>query len=98
MSIQKLKIKLHAWVLRLMNLLLSISFGNDAQLVQYQLPDIVTYLQNETKLTRKNIVDILIKSGKLESFKNNPQKFIDGVIAIIRKTMSIFHRRWHQIP
>lgn len=58
--------------------------------MQYQLPDIVTYLQNETKLTRKNIVDILIKSGKLESFKNNPQKFIDGVIAIIRKTMSIF--------
>ena len=63
---------------------------SDAEVVQYQLPDIVTYLQNETKLTRKNIVDILIKSGKLESFKNNPQKFIDGVIAIIRKTMSIF--------
>lgn len=69
---------------------ITIIFGNDAQLVQYELPDIVTYLQNETKLTRKNIVDILIKSGKLESFKNNPQKFIDGVIAIIRKTMSIF--------
>ncbi len=63
---------------------------HDVKVIQYQLPDIVTYLQNETKLTRKNIVDILIQSEKIESFKNNPQKFIDGVIAIIRKTMSIF--------
>jgi len=63
---------------------------HDAEIVDYKLPDIVTYLQNETNLTRKNIVDILIKSGKLESFKNNPQKFIDKTIELIRKTMSIF--------
>lgn len=62
----------------------------DLEIIDYKLPDIVTYLQNETNLTRKNIVDILIKSKKLESFKNNPQKFIDGAIKIIRKTMSSF--------
>jgi len=62
----------------------------DLEIIDYNLPDIVTYLQNETNLTRKNIVDILIKSKKLESFKNNPQKFIDGAIKIIRKTMSSF--------
>ena len=50
----------------------------------------MTYLQNETNLTRKNIVDILIKSGKLQGFKNNPQKFIDGAIKIIKKVMSMF--------
>jgi len=62
----------------------------DSEIIDYKLPDIVTYLQNETKLMRKDIVDILIKSNKLQSFKNNPQKFIDKVIEIIKKTMSIF--------
>ncbi len=64
-------------------------FG-EVEIVDFKLPDIITYLQNETNLTRQNIVDILVKSGKLESFKNNPQKFIDGAINIIKKTMSIF--------
>ncbi len=64
-------------------------FG-DVEIVDFKLPDIITYLQNETNLTRQNIVDILVKSGKLDSFKNNPQKFIDGAINIIKKTMSIF--------
>ena len=62
----------------------------DSEIIDYKLPDIITYLQNETKLRRCDIVDILIKSNKLQSFKNNPQKFIDKVIEIIKKTMSIF--------
>jgi len=63
---------------------------SDCDIIDYNLPDIVTYLQNETNLTRKNIVGILIKSGKLESFKNNPQKFIDICVNTIKKTMSLF--------
>ena len=35
------------------------------------LPDIVGYLQNETQLTRKSIVDILTNLDKLEYFKIN---------------------------
>ncbi|MFD2247296.1 type III restriction-modification system endonuclease [Pontibacter ruber] len=64
-----------------------------ASLIEQQsqpLPDIVSYLQNETHLTRKSIVDILIKSGKLDMFKNNPQRFIDEVIDIIRTQMRHF--------
>ena len=34
------------------------------------LPDIVGYLQNETQLTRKSIVDILTGTEKLEVFQN----------------------------
>lgn len=56
----------------------------------YFLPDIVSYLQNETNLKRKTIVDILIRSEKLEDFKNNPQKFIEGVAEIIKHTMRSF--------
>ena len=56
----------------------------------FELPDIVTYLQNETNLTRRAIVEILTKSRKLEQFKNNPQKFIEQSIAIIKRTMRQF--------
>ncbi|MCA9407179.1 MAG: DEAD/DEAH box helicase family protein [Candidatus Omnitrophica bacterium] len=56
----------------------------------YVLPDVVGYLQNETNLTRKTIVDILIKSERLEDFKNNPQKYIDEVGQIIKRTMRRF--------
>ena len=60
------------------------------EIIDFTLPDIVTYIQNETNLTRRVIVDILIKSDKLQGFKNNPQRFIDGAIKIIKKVMSMF--------
>jgi len=61
----------------------------ECEIIDYKLPDIITYLQNEINLTRRDIVQILIKSKKLDSFKNNPQKFIDKAIEIIKKTMSL---------
>ncbi|WP_375399953.1 DEAD/DEAH box helicase family protein [uncultured Amnibacterium sp.] len=42
----------------------------------YDLPDIVTELQEATSLTRKTIVDILIGSGRLGEFIGNPNDFI----------------------
>lgn len=56
----------------------------------YELPDLITYLQNETNLTRRTIVKIINGSGRLESFKNNPQKFIEQVSNIIQKQMRLF--------
>lgn len=53
------------------------------------LPDIVTYLQNETGLTRQSIVSILTGSKRLEAFKKNPQAFIESVIDIIRNEMRL---------
>ena len=53
------------------------------------LPDIISYLQNETNLTRKSIVKILTNSNKLDYFKINPQKFIEGVIDIINEQMRL---------
>ncbi len=57
---------------------------------EFQLPDIVTYLQNETKLTRSAVVEILVRSGKLEQFRRNPQKFIEQSLTLIRRTMRHF--------
>jgi len=56
----------------------------------FDLPDLITYLQNETNLTRRTIVAIINKSGRLESFKNNPQKFIEQVGNIIKSQMRLF--------
>jgi type III restriction enzyme len=53
------------------------------------LPDIVSYLQNETQLTRKSIVEILKGCTNLKFFKINPQKFIEGCIDIINEQMRL---------
>jgi type III restriction enzyme len=42
----------------------------------YQLPDIISELQEATSLTRKTLVKILVSSGKLEEFIGNPNDFI----------------------
>ncbi|MGJ8525084.1 Type III [Halomonadaceae bacterium LMG 33818] len=56
----------------------------------FNLPDLITYLQNETNLTRRTIVAIINKSGRLESYKNNPQKFIEQAANIIKSQMRLF--------
>ena len=45
----------------------------------YQLPDIITELQEATSLTRKTLVDILVASNKLVEFISNPNDFISMV-------------------
>lgn len=57
---------------------------------QYRLPDIVSYLQNETNLTRKSIVEILTNTHTLNSFKKNPQMYLEQVTDIIKRTMRTF--------
>lgn len=55
-----------------------------------ELPDIISYLQNETRLTRRTLADILIGSEKLSQFRRNPQKFIEEVSGIIKRKMQQF--------
>lgn len=54
------------------------------------LPDILTYLQNETNLTRKTIANLLVKCGKLDLFKINPSRFMQEIALIIKRTLSNF--------
>ena len=51
------------------------------------IPDIIAYLQNETNLTRKTIVEILIRSKTLHLFKKNPQRYMEQVAQIITAKM-----------
>lgn len=60
----------------------------DAQ--DFELPDIVGFLQNETNLTRRSLVEILVRSERLDEFRKNPQKFIEQTLEIIRRQMRLF--------
>lgn len=66
------------------------------------LPDIIAYLQNETNLTRRTIVELLTgkrqnASGnwqafdeygsRLKDFRKNPQVFMEGTAKILRSVM-----------
>ncbi|WP_201318263.1 type III restriction endonuclease subunit R, partial [Paenibacillus sp. EPM92] len=55
--------------------------------IKTPLPDLLRFIQDETKLTRKTIVEILIQANRFEDFKSNPQKFMEAVTEIIRKNM-----------
>ncbi|HVS27130.1 MAG TPA: DEAD/DEAH box helicase family protein [Burkholderiales bacterium] len=48
------------------------------------IPDVLAYLQNETELTRSTLVRILKESGRLVEFFNNPQRFMDAMVAILK--------------
>lgn len=51
-----------------------------------ELPDIVTDLQDKTKLTRRSVVQILSESDRLGDFKRNPQKFIELAAEVINRS------------
>lgn len=55
----------------------------------FELPDLITYLQNTTNLTRKTIVQIISESDRLDAFKRNPQKYIEQVANIINSKMQL---------
>ncbi|MFD1141934.1 DEAD/DEAH box helicase family protein [Larkinella insperata] len=49
----------------------------------FEIPDILGYLQAKTELTRQTLAEILIKSGRLDEVKQNPQQFLDQALSAI---------------
>jgi type III restriction enzyme len=54
----------------------------------YQLPDIISELQEATSLTRKTIIAILVDSKKLGEFISNPNDFISMVKRILQNVLA----------
>lgn len=54
------------------------------------LPDIITFLQNTTNLTRRTIFEILKGSGTLYMFYINPQRYMTDVAKIINNVLLEF--------
>ena len=74
----------------------------DVQAYHGALPDVVAYLQNETNLTRRTIVELLTGRRRmadgtwkpfdeygnhLDAFRRNPQLFMEKTAKIVRKVM-----------
>jgi len=51
------------------------------------MPDLLTYLQNETELTRLTLMRILKESHRLQEFFNDPQRFMDDVARMIKSEL-----------
>ena len=54
----------------------------------YELPDILSELQNATSLTRWSIVDILVRSERLAEFIGNPNDFISTAKRVIQAELA----------
>lgn len=51
------------------------------------IPDVISYLQRETELTRETLSSILLNSNRLSELFVNPQQFLDLATQAIRFTM-----------
>ena len=62
---------------------------NNAVSLEYagKLPDMLAYLQRETDLTRRTLVEIIKASGRVKEFAVNPQRFMDEVAACIKRVL-----------
>lgn len=49
-------------------------------------PDILTILRNELRLTKRTILHILRQSGRIGDFLNNPERFLEEAVAILRES------------
>lgn len=51
------------------------------------IPDLLSYLQAATELTRSTLVRILVESGSLDQFFVNPQQYMDQATLIIQRAL-----------
>ncbi len=51
-----------------------------------ELPDLLTFLQDKTQITRRSLVRILTDCARLDDFKRNPQQFIELAAEAINRS------------
>jgi len=52
------------------------------------IPDVLSYIQNKTRLTRDTICRILVESGRVDDVFVNPQQFMDKVCSEINTVLN----------
>ncbi len=55
--------------------------------IDFEIPDMLSYIQSKTELTRSTILEILKNSKRLNELLINPQMFMDNVVSIIREEL-----------
>jgi len=61
--------------------------SNDYFGIDFEIPDMLSYIQSKTELTRSTILEILKNSKRLNELLINPQMFMDNVVSIIREEL-----------
>lgn len=61
--------------------------GNDDYRASFEIPDMLSYIQNKTELTRSTILEILKKSGRIQELLINPQLFMDNSVTGIKRIL-----------
>jgi type III restriction enzyme len=62
--------------------------GDENVVYRGAVPDVLSYLQGETELTRATLVRILTESGRISEVIVNPQEFMDSVAAILKRELN----------
>ncbi|MBI3195615.1 MAG: DEAD/DEAH box helicase family protein [Ignavibacteriae bacterium] len=60
--------------------------GMESEL-QTEIPDMLSYVQSKTELTRKTILQIIKLSNRLNELLINPQMFMDNAVSAIKNVM-----------
>jgi type III restriction enzyme len=55
--------------------------------MNWQIPDVLAYIQNRTELTRSTLHQILLKSNRLTDLLKNPQLFMDKAVKVINQVL-----------
>ncbi|MFA5773009.1 MAG: DEAD/DEAH box helicase family protein, partial [Thermoplasmata archaeon] len=58
--------------------------ANDGYGIAFEIPDMLSYIQSKTELTRNTILEILKNSKRLKELLLNPQLFMDNAVSIIK--------------
>ena len=61
--------------------------GDDSYSLQFEIPDMLAYIQSKTELTRSTILEILKKSGRINELLLNPQLFMDNAVNAIKSVL-----------
>ncbi|MFA5010712.1 MAG: DEAD/DEAH box helicase family protein [Ignavibacteria bacterium] len=56
-------------------------------LLQFDIPDVLAYIQSKTELTRSTILEILKRSKRLNEVLINPQMFMDNAVSKIKEIL-----------
>jgi type III restriction enzyme len=59
----------------------------DENTLQFDIPDMLAYIQSKTELTRSTILEILKKSKRLNELLINPQMFMDNAVSRIKEVL-----------
>jgi type III restriction enzyme len=61
--------------------------ADDRGVLSFEIPDMLSYIQSKTELTRSTILEVVKKSGRTKELLINPQMFLDNTVVAIKSVL-----------